>query len=231
MTTWLSIVTTRHPNERVMQYFYDAVRQFSRERALAIELIIVSDRQFSDFKPVDYDFGDYIVTKKIDSKLDAGQVGSMIQGLIEARSDCVLSIDPDMYRSLSAVDEMADFLSQGYEAVVARRELKSRARWRAVSTYAFNILVSLALGFRVYDINSPMFMVNKRVIDHIASLPLPNEAYKLRLFIDYRYRLVEMPVRDISSKSGIPSTYRFDMLLSLFLKRLWLAVKLSRLSK
>lgn len=231
MTTWLSIVTTLHPDEMVMQYFYDAVNEFSREKTLPIELIIVSDRQFSFLKPADHDFGANVVAKKIDSKLDAGQVGSMIHGLIEARSDCVLSIDPDMYRSLSAIGEMEDFMSQGYEAVVARRELRSRARWRAASSYFFNVLVSLALGFRVYDINSPMFMVNKRVINHVASLSIPYEAYKLRLFIDYRDRLLEMPVRDASSKSGVPSTYRFDMLFCLFFKRLWLAMKLSRLRK
>ena len=226
MNTQLSIVTTCHPNPEVMSAFNTAVKCFADDRKLPVELIIVIDSLSSDTASCSFEFGKYVATRLLVSDGERGQTGSMIQGLVQARSDRVLSIDPDMASSFYAIDEMLALLKNGYHVVVARRELRYRAGWRAASTYLFNALVSLVLGFRVHDLNSPMFLVGSSVIRQLSSLSLPLEAYKLRLFMDYRSGLIETPVRDISSRVGIASTYRIGMLCSLFIKRLWVALKL-----
>lgn len=226
MNPQLSIVTTCHPNSDVMEAFISAIDYFASQRKLSTELIIVNNFLSNDAASLFFEFGSFVTAKILVSEREKGQTGSMIQGLMHARSDQVLSIDPDMVSSLDAVDKMLTLLNKGFVVVLARRKLHHRVGWRAISSYVFNVLMSFALGFRVHDLNSPMFLVRKSVINSLSVLSLPMEAYKLRLFMDYRQNLIEMPVRDISSRLGISSTYHFSALLALFFKRLWLAIRL-----
>jgi len=226
MKTSLSIVVTYNPDANIMKSFYEEVARFSNQRETLIELIVVNNLCPENEILDCHFFGEYITIKKLSSNIEAGQAGSIILGFMQACSDLILSIDPDMVSSLNAIDHMLEFADQGYQVVVARRSLRDRPIWRAVSTYFFNIFASFVLGFRVHDLNSPMFLVRKRVVSELSTLELPSEAYKLKLFIDYRARMAEIPVRDYSSKTSAVSTYRLDTLSSLFIKRLWLALKL-----
>lgn len=222
----LSIVTTCHPNTGVMKKFYNEVCSFSSERRLSVELIVVNNLCSNDEASPVFFSNNYITLKRLVSGQENGQAGSIILGFMEASSNQILSIDPDMVSSFYAIDNMLALLEQGYEVVVARRALQDRVGWRAIGTYFFNLLVSILLGFRVNDLNSPMFLVKKNVVSALSGLSLTPESYKFRLFMDNRSRLIEVLVRDHSSRTGEPSTYSFGMLASLFVKRLLLALKL-----
>jgi hypothetical protein len=222
----LSVVTTCHPNTGVMKKFYDEVYSFSSERRLSVELIIVSNLYSDDEALPVFLPNSNITIKRLVSDQENGQAGSIVLGFIQASSDQILSIDPDMASSFRAVDDMLALAERGYEVIVARRALQDRVGWRAVGTYFFNLLVSLVLGFRVNDFNSPMFLVKRNVVSRLSGLSLEPESYKFRLYMDYRFRLIEVLVRDHSSRTGEPSTYSVSMLGSLFIKRLLLALKM-----
>lgn len=226
MNAELSIVTTCHPNAAVMETFYSAIDHFAAERQLAVEVITVNNLLPDGHHPLASTPGNHIAITALKHDQGVGQAGSMIRGFIAASAGRVLSIDPDMTSSLYAVDDMLALSDQGCAVVIARRELRYRPYWRAAATWVFNLLVSVTLGFRVRDVNSPMFLVRREVIDELAALSLPVEAYKLKLFTDYRHRLAEVLVKDTSSEAGVPSTYPLGALVSLFFKRLWLAIRL-----
>lgn len=227
MTPFLSIVTTAHPDPALMRDFFLSVEMLARELDKPVELVVVDDLGSAQHLAALDVANALVMTRVLSGQNESrGQASAIMLGLLQSKSDRLLSIDPDMASCLTAVKEMIMLSDQGYDVVIGRRKLRHRALMRAAGTYVFNLLISVVLGFRVHDLNSPMFMTNKRVVTALASQVLPLEAYKLKLFMDYHDRLIEVPVRDVSASLGVPSTYSPVLLASLFVRRLVLAFRL-----
>lgn len=229
MSKLLSIVVTRHPVDKIMQDFYVAINQLTEECQLDVDLIVVNTLVSDDCGVLDAKFNeDRVSLRFYNFDMAVGQTGSIMQGMKEARSEYILSIDPDMSASLFAANKMLSLILSGDSVVVAHRLSQGESRrgewWRLASSYFFNVIISFIIGFRIYDFNSPMFMLSKSVINDLGKTALPLEAYKFKLYMNYRENFSEIQVPDSSGRYGVASTYRIVDLAALFLKRLWMGV-------
>lgn len=224
MNTCLSIVTTCHPDSRVMSDFFYQLEKYTGKYQLTVDLVIVDDLDVALSNKYYEIEKSSIRTEYVVSNAESGQTASIIAGFKKAKFELVLSIDPDMGSSLYALKPMLTLVDSGADVVIARRRFHGRLWWRTILGGMFNIVISLILGFRVHDVNSPMFLVQKKAVADLVSIRLPLEAYKLKMLMDYHDQMAVLGVDDYSSKYHVASTYRFFDLINLAVKRIWLAL-------
>lgn len=145
-----------------------------------------------------------------------GHVAAVDSGLSIAGANYVMTIDPDMYRSVSDVKEMLSLLGADVSIVHGCRLCRPDIGFlRRASSRATNYLVRKIARIHVPDLCSPVAIFRRDKLDAIRKDC--ERHYRLHCYARHADKTVVFPLQGCNDACA-PSQYSFFGLVSAFLK-------------
>ncbi len=184
MNLSLTLLSTRHSDERVNQALWEALQKLHTLRDF--QVILVNDL-FAAWEVPAVDF-----PLECLNTAGMGQYQAILQGLTRCRSDIVIIFDPDYAAILDVlVDQLLSACALGFDWVLLRRlqrpGVAASRRWLSNS---YNQLLRWMCALGVHDINSPVMALTATALRQLPDLP--QGEVKLHLYDRLSGRVTEI---------------------------------------
>lgn len=213
----LSIVTTTDPVARQLPNLLSALSSLATQMSQSFEVIVVDDLKFwggEDEVTLDVYAG--LTIRPIWYPERRGQLSAMLSGIMIARGESVLTIDPDMYLCVYEVPGMQRLMAQGYDIVHGVRTCRPDIGWpRYLASAIVNATVRLVGGIKVSDIGSPVTLLRRTALPRFEGSWMEGNP-RLNLYRLFGDRVVSYPLT-YGSPANTSSQYSFITLLMTFL--------------
>lgn len=212
-----------------LQLLCDEVNSYGKRNSLVVQLIVVD--VFSIFVEQkvltkNYSFIEFSILRT-PPKI---QLDAIFYALRYVNADVAITLDPDMYMNVRDFDRfLAAYLDGGELIYGIRRTRRDVPIWRFFASRLYNYVIRHVLRFPVSDINTPLVLISKGLIDTIHNESKPVLVKKALYPYILREKFIEIPVDVSCSKKK--STYSVSSLIFLaFQQLILLAVFSVRLS-
>ncbi|MEZ4885395.1 MAG: glycosyltransferase family 2 protein [Chitinophagales bacterium] len=164
----------------------------------------------------DHDF------KIIHHKVNKGYGGAIKQGIREAITDLVITIDADGQHSIEDVRKLYEYLlSENADMVVGKRPDSSSSVYRRLGKCLIRKIANILLPINIHDINSGMKIYDTKLAQQYLDLCPDSMAYSdiiTLVFISYRHLVLEHPIQihqRIAGESTISTRTAFQTILEI----------------
>lgn len=203
----LSVVTTTDPVARQLPLLLEALSSLAVHEHKRYEIIIVDDLgQWKTEKPPACDAMDGLTIKTVQPYQRQGQLKAIQQGLAQATSPLILTIDPDLYACVPEIPDMVAMIDDMTLAIHAvRGEREDVGLFRQIASDIVNSFIRTITGLEVKDIGSPITLFKRDVLDMlppISSGKQPNLRLRAYLILDDRLACYNLKAGATSSASS-----------------------------
>ena len=214
----LSVVTTTDPNANKLPHLLSQLSIFAQNTDQVIEVVIVDDLNlWPDEKSCSYTFHTSLTIRTIWYPETRGQLRAMLCGLLAARNDQLLTIDPDMHPCIQDIPAMQSAMAHGYLVVHGTRPRRDDiSTLRRIGSAVANIAIKWITNIRVDDIGSPVSLIDREVLAKQNSLMENGLNPRLALYMMLDDKVLGLPLSQGSPKDT-PSQYSTAMLARTFL--------------
>lgn len=125
-----------------------------------------------------------------------GQYETLFTGYKCSKGRIVISLDDDAFEEIDYIPEFIRKIDKGYDMVLGWREKNEYPLLRKITSFLFNLIISLIIGRRIHDIGSSLKAKNRKAVDRLVSLG------ELSYFLKYYkyYKFMEIRIPSIYSK-------------------------------
>lgn len=203
----ITLVTTASPSAHEMRQFISASIAYRESSIDDVDLLIVDDLRLADMDDMVAGFRNRIPITVV-RPLARGQLNASIQALASAQADAVVTIDPDMHRNISDVDEFIGKWRAGKQLVYGVRVVRTDVSCiRLYLSRGFNIVIRMLFDVPVRDINTPMVLVAADIIPLIVRHDAKRGLVKVYFPHVLKGRFDEVEIRVMSPKKVSAYSY------------------------
>lgn len=162
------------------------------------QVICINDGSTDDTLKVLKDYEKYITV--INHKVNRGYGGAIKSGILDSKTDYVITIDADGQHYLEDIEKLfTRLLSSDADMVIgSRKGLKSASHFRGLGKAIIRRVARLLVGVNIYDINSGMKLYRTDLAKKYSSLLPDTMAFSdiiAMVFINQKHRVLEEPIK------------------------------------
>lgn len=176
----ISIVSPVYRAEKTLPILVSEISKVSEKINLEYEIILVDDRSPDDSWEVMKDLAKINENLKIYRlSRNFGQHPAIMAGLAKAKGEWVVVMDCDMQDQPKEIEKLYQKALEGYDAVLAKREVRNDTYSKKLSSKAFYTVFNYLTGMNFNSEVASFGIYNQKVIksvlginDYIKSFPL-----------------------------------------------------------
>ena len=222
----VSVVVCAYNEAESIPALYEELRREMESLGCSYELLFIDDASEDETKHVIHELS------AADSHLrgltllrNTKKGGALQLGFEQARGNVIVTMDADLQDDPAEIGKLLEEIKKGAQAVIGWKQFRRDSFWRRSQSYVMNLLTSVLLRKRFYDMNSGIKAYQADVVKHIH---ISGSLYRFipHLLCAEGYRVTEVPVHHRArkhgrSKFGLMHRLRgpFDLMTVIFLSR------------
>lgn len=221
----LSVIFPAFNEEANIRHTVESAREVLPKLARKYEIILVNDGSRDATTPICDELAEqYPEVRAIHHVDNRGYGAALKSGILAARYDFVFFTDSDGQFDLQELKELIQWSNQ-YEIVTGYRAHRQDPPHRLINAWGWKMLVRLALGVRVRDIDCAFKIFQRSVFDRvqIRSVGAMVNTEILAQAMSFGMRIHEVKVSHYPRRYGKPSGANLRVIVKAFreLFRLW----------
>lgn len=210
----ISIVSPVYRAEKILPLLVAEIQFVMAKMEQDFEIILVDDRSpDQSWETMKQLSSEHSFVKSFRLSRNFGQHATIMAGLSKAKGDWVVVMDCDMQDQPKEIEKLFEKTKEGYEVVLAKREIRQDKFTKKMSSRAFYKVFNYLAGIEINREVANFGIYKKKVIEAVLSV---NDNIKFfPLFVNWvGFKTTAIPIEHASREEG-SSSYSFSKLISL----------------
>lgn len=164
----ISIITPVYNGEKNIRVVYENIKNVMENSKFDYEIVYVddgsTDNSFAELKKIKENEKNLKIIKL---KKNYGQHPALFTGIKHSEGNIIITFDNDLEITPEAIPEFIKNIEDGKDMVSGVREKRNIKFARKISSYLFNLLISLLSGVRIYDCGCPLKAFNRKIAEEV----------------------------------------------------------------